>query len=471
MTTAAHQYEDKLLEFAYGELSPHEADAVDAHVKGCATCAESLVALRAVRATMAQLPMEAAPEAGLDSLLAYAEQAARRTTEAKSAGSIWKRFLTPLVTVLALSTIGVVAWRANQEFDTSPASAAADTKLEARAQRQEKQKDQEAEQPAPTVPSPVVAAAPAQQEPREALAQKAAAPDHAEPAKKTLMGKGDGATPKAMPKPLARDDYSNAVQRGAGASDSLFDEVQGGAKAKDAAPPPPKTAEAGSLDKSLSFGLGSSGAGGSFAGDSRGSGPGVATESKKRAKEEQAAPMAEAAPMPSNAPVATPSAPPASKKPAARGSYTLSPLSTSGRSATSTADEDTAAVALEKSDSKMVDDEAKFTERQRAATRTQSLESARVASSRGDRSAEIDLLLKVLENGATGYEKAETLKRLCDAFEALGAFERADPYCDQLLNEFPNTVAAKVVTQRRNSTQRATPKVVPAKKASPADSY
>ena len=46
MKSAAHQYEGKLLEFAYGELPQHEADAVDAHVRGCARCSQALSEIR-----------------------------------------------------------------------------------------------------------------------------------------------------------------------------------------------------------------------------------------------------------------------------------------------------------------------------------------------------------------------------------------------------------------------------------------
>src|SRR3990167_2268151 len=100
MKSAAHQYEDKLLEFAYGELPQHEADAVDAHVRGCTRCSQSLSEIRGVRATMAQLPMHSAPDAGLESLLAYAEQAAKRSST-RTAPSVWKRFLMPLASMAA----------------------------------------------------------------------------------------------------------------------------------------------------------------------------------------------------------------------------------------------------------------------------------------------------------------------------------------------------------------------------------
>jgi hypothetical protein len=112
-------------------------------------------------------------------------------------------------------------------------------------------------------------------------------------------------------------------------------------------------------------------------------------------------------------------------------------------------------------DQQRVNSDGKFAERQRAEGRTQALESARVASSRGDRRSEIRLLAQVLEGGATGYERVESLKRLCDAYEDLGEPEHADPFCDQLLSEFPNTAAAKMVEDRRKRVQRAPPAPAP----------
>ena len=99
MKTAVHQYEDKLLEFAYGELPAHEASAVDAHVRGCARCSQALDEIRSVRSAMAQLPTEPAPDAGLESLLAFAEVAAKRNAEAGKPVPFWKKYLTPLVLV------------------------------------------------------------------------------------------------------------------------------------------------------------------------------------------------------------------------------------------------------------------------------------------------------------------------------------------------------------------------------------
>src|SRR6185369_6013901 len=96
MATAIHQYEDKLLDFAYGELPPPEASAVESHVKSCPRCTQALEQIRGVRTTMSALPQEPAPSAGLESLLAYAEQAAKRSAAVpRAVAPWWKRMVAP----------------------------------------------------------------------------------------------------------------------------------------------------------------------------------------------------------------------------------------------------------------------------------------------------------------------------------------------------------------------------------------
>lgn len=494
MKSAAHQYEDKLLEFAYGELPQHEADAVDAHVRGCTRCAHSLSEIRGVRATMARLPMENAPDAGLESLLAYAEQAAKRSAEIKAPPSIWKRFLMPLASVMALATVGVIAFRANQEFDTSRASAAADTKVEERAEKEQAQLAQNEKKPEqPQAVAPIVAAASPQEVPatKEAELQGKAdgknqlddlgeaggkrgdvwAPEPKSSAPQSITRRANK-TKSVAPTGNAdeyRQDYSNAAARGA--------------LAKDSAPPPPPPAQQKQepVQDKLGYGLGTSGGstGGlnTFNGPGTGSSPPAAAkpppvmkepvkeESKKRAKAEEEDRSTAQAPAPVAAPTPTPAAPPSyaqaeAPKKVSKGSYGLKPLSSSTSSLGTESDD----AALEKTDSLGVDRDAKFSERRRSELRTQSLESARVASNRGDRLSEIRLLAQVLQNGASGYERVEALKRICDAYEALGEPDRADPFCDQLLSEFPNTAAAKAVEDRRKRVQRAP---APAKNAAP----
>ena len=114
MKPGVHQFEDKLLEFAYDELQPHEAEAVDAHVRGCTKCSESLSAITSVRTAMGALPVEAAPAAGLESLLAYAELHAKNNAKPKKVVPLWRRLLVPLSTVMALTTVGVVAFEVSE---------------------------------------------------------------------------------------------------------------------------------------------------------------------------------------------------------------------------------------------------------------------------------------------------------------------------------------------------------------------
>jgi len=75
---SAHAESDRLLDYAYGELAPGDAAQFEGHLQGCTECAEELAAIRGVRRTMARLEPEPVPAQGLESLRAYAEQAARR---------------------------------------------------------------------------------------------------------------------------------------------------------------------------------------------------------------------------------------------------------------------------------------------------------------------------------------------------------------------------------------------------------
>ena len=74
----AHPEDDRLLELAYGEIPASEARALRQHVDGCARCREVLQGIAEVRSAFRSVPTEPAPERGLESLLAYGEQAAAR---------------------------------------------------------------------------------------------------------------------------------------------------------------------------------------------------------------------------------------------------------------------------------------------------------------------------------------------------------------------------------------------------------
>lgn len=419
-----HQYEDKLLEFAYGELPKPEADAVEAHVLVCQRCSQALSEIQSVRNTMAMVPQHSAPEAGLESLLAYAEQAAQRATKTQRAPSTWKRFLAPLLSMMALVTVGVFTVKSKQQFDTSPESVAAEGKLDELTQKQELQKEAA---PAPAAPAHVVAAKkPPEERPSPVLEKREAsalgslnglggsgtgtggaplsATRRTQPKTSVKSAKDDGARPA---EPALRDDFGNA---GAGWS---RDE-----KKKVTAPSEPPAA----YDQ----------------------------------------PQGEEAPVPSLAEAAPKAAKSEVDKAPSKESFSLRPMNAAGMRA-----EGSEEASLEKTDALAADREASYAERQRNEQRSQSLQSARLASSRGDLQTEIRLVKWVLENGATGYEKVEALQRLCNAYQALGDVQRADPYCDRLLTEFPNSVAARQLSESRAGQQRATPQPSSAPKAEP----
>jgi putative zinc finger protein len=112
--------QDKLLGFAYGELSPPEAKSLEAHLKNCPQCTRALEDIRKVRRTMAQLPIVPAPVAGLDSLHAYAQQAARRAQAGSGVHSrLWKWVLLPSTGVLAVVLLVVVTTRVAEETNLS----------------------------------------------------------------------------------------------------------------------------------------------------------------------------------------------------------------------------------------------------------------------------------------------------------------------------------------------------------------
>jgi len=114
MSPAAHD-QDRLLEYAYGELAPSEAKSFEAHLTSCADCTRALEDIRSVRRTMGQLPTVPAPNTGLDSLLAYAQQAARRAQAGpESRSSFWKWML-PSTGVLALVLLIVVTRQVAEE--------------------------------------------------------------------------------------------------------------------------------------------------------------------------------------------------------------------------------------------------------------------------------------------------------------------------------------------------------------------
>ena len=463
MKPAAHQYEDKLLELAYGELPESEATAVEAHVQGCARCRQSLAEIRSVRLSMGQLPQVDPPEAGLDSLLAYAEQAARRNAAGPAgAPSFWKRLMAPLAGVAALSLVAVVGWQTQKDgvADLAPQTVA--VKATATPSTE-----------APVVPAPQggegLAAAPAvaadspereraraadsksldeqadrydvaRQQPSEVVAQQAygatglgeqrqqelgsaleaagklsntrrAAPS--KPARKNdalakeeafggldKVARAERQKEAAPAAPeLPRDDFSNAAQRGA--KDQVAAAPPPASAEPAAAPAPSAPQKKGSLAMGPGFGLSTGTKGG--AGRATGADLGEA---------EAIGSIARAEPKPE--------AKSKSPSPGAAGDDFDRSMDGAGGA--------------------------------RAASReiAQSLSDARSARDSGNRQQEIALAQRALASGATGQQRAEALQRLCEAYDALGLEAQADPYCAALVREFPSSTGARAVAQRRN---------------------
>src|SRR4051812_35719838 len=155
----AHRYEDRLLEFAYGELPVAEARSIEAHVKGCPRCTGALQEIQGVRHQMSQLAPEPAPEAGLDSLFAYAEQAARRAQAGPVPARGVRRWIFGIVGAASLAAVLVVVGVVANRPDLAPASPASIQKDEARQQVQ----GQLAQEAAAPPPAAAAAPTPAQQ--------------------------------------------------------------------------------------------------------------------------------------------------------------------------------------------------------------------------------------------------------------------------------------------------------------------
>jgi hypothetical protein len=116
-----HAHEDRLLDFAYGELSPQETRAVQSHLEGCPRCSEALAGIRGVRSAFSQLGMEPAPEAGLDSLLAYAQQSARGMAQAPSPKQrLWRRLSVPVMGLASVCLFGLITLRVSKEVNLQP---------------------------------------------------------------------------------------------------------------------------------------------------------------------------------------------------------------------------------------------------------------------------------------------------------------------------------------------------------------
>jgi hypothetical protein len=218
-----HAHEDRLLDFVYGELPPQEARAVESHLEGCSRCSQLLDGIRGVRTTMAQLPMEPAPDAGLESLLAYAQQAARNTAAGPAPKPTWwRRWLVPVMGVAAVCTFGIVSIQVNKSVELG-AERAVKAESEAVASMAP------APRPEPAKATPEAYEAPPPPPPSNAMA--GLTPPQSAPAAKL----DDSFLQKEAPRQKAfaptskgaRADWSNAGGLGSGTRDELSEDNLG----------------------------------------------------------------------------------------------------------------------------------------------------------------------------------------------------------------------------------------------------
>ncbi|MCA2979037.1 MAG: hypothetical protein INH37_12175 [Myxococcaceae bacterium] len=471
--------------------------------------------LRGTRSVFSALPLEAAPDAGLESLLAYAEQHAGRN-RAPAKGR-WRRWLFVLSSAGALVVVGVVA---NRAMDAGPRSAAEvlsrseRERAEAaqgvqRAEGDFRRKDGSALKAAPSTdkalsfPSEVVAQAPEQ--------ERAAAPSPDD------IAAANGVDAQAVrerpppaapaPPPAPKDELPAKKARGAVASKTEA----------------PEDAEAAKEKNATVAGLSADTFADQFAENfSDGKARGAKVEAAKRRAGDEAVPLAEktgalgavaaegrappAASVDRNdralvearnegtsarqsasggtayppsgyglgtvdatarrgppaqgqvlEPVAEPPPPSAMPTPPGKGwsgaVRSREGLPSSPRSTLDAAGEPASAPARSPGNERAVRSVASVAE---------ALAQARALGAQGDRQGEVRAALVALKAGATGYERVEALKRACDGFEALGQPASAASFCSLLLDEFPGTAAAQEVARRRRNegTQRA--KVRPA---------
>ncbi len=486
MATASHQYEDKLLDFAYGELPAPEASAVESHLKSCRRCSQALAQIRGVRTTMAALSQEPAPIAGLESLLAYAEQAAARNATAPKEGiPWWRRLVAPLAGACALALVAVVAVKTQQDGGLEEFSAEK-AALEAKPRRESRQ--------APVAAAPALPAAEPAPEPKAegeaAFAQGDNRPTPQKVAEKMKAGKTSGALRRAngwdtapndaLAKNGNEDGYSQQMGATAGPKDArqqaqradLGNAVAAAKKSEQEAP----VADFGN-------------ARGSYVQEKKAKAQAnkvqeVLAESADKADRDL---DAKTPPMGlSTAPAAKPSAPPPTPKTApslgvglgsAGGSAsTGSPYGGGGRgglgtrspstykqeSARAADDEIAERGTSDLADRKRMEKDVQAEAREQDLAARGPLEAARAAGNAGNRQEEVKQALAVLQTNVQGSTRAEALNRLCLALEALDNEAQADKYCSALIREFPNSTAAKTIASRRNEKQRESPK--PARK-------
>ena len=463
----AHAQEDRLLDFAYGELPVPEARLVEAHLEGCARCTQALDEIRGVRATMSQLSVEPAPDAGLESLMAYAQQAARRAAAGpEPKPSRWRRWLLPVVGLASVSTLGILTFQARAPELTQPSLRSAEMRSPWPAKE------------AASAPAAPVAQAPAPAPAADAPALAAAAP--ATPSAKLMAAEPewdeDKAKKRSSPSKSARgadlgsqdrlraDDWANAGsgggldasrEREAASKSKYAPSSSARARVEDSAPaakPSQVLREGASLDDEESLVVAERRVPDSQApmnvpprdslrvGMSR-------SEKKNEAGPDFAHEM--------EAPAAVAKAEAAPPPPPKGGQFgEAAPSAQSEVGAVGSAQRASAPV-MRKEQAVPAPSGARLSKASVPALSQQ----ARLAAKAGDRSQEAGLIRAALAAGASGSERWDLLNRLCEAEFSLGMYSAGVETCNLVIHEAPGSSAANAARRRltRESERRLAP--------------
>jgi hypothetical protein len=199
-------FREKLLDLAYGELSPRDARRVEAHARECAACGAELARIRETRRAMSALPDAPAPDAGEAVLLAAARESARSRARPRRLLPAWT--WGAAAAAVALLAVGAISYRilAMRPHRAEDPDALLGREGYASAPAVAPEPEPE---PAPT-PAPAPAPAPTPREARESVEPGRAADSavRAEPpaAAKAPRARGEGSSRKASPPPAPVED-------------------------------------------------------------------------------------------------------------------------------------------------------------------------------------------------------------------------------------------------------------------------
>ncbi|MDC0708817.1 zf-HC2 domain-containing protein [Stigmatella sp. ncwal1] len=397
-----HAPEDRLLDFAYGELSAKEALAVESHLEGCPRCREALASIRGVRSAFSQLSLEPAPEAGLDSLLAYAQQSAR----SMAAGpvpkqTLWRRLTVPVMGVAAVCVFGMVTLRVTQNVQFQPEFSA---------------KAQEAAAPKPSMDRGAVPPASSAEtatiepgfEPNADLEFDTQSPSKQQMPQLSTARRDqpwEGAEKKkTMPAPAGKKGTSLASKSKEAKYEAPGDKVSGLVDGFMAPPPPPAPVAPA---------------------------PAAATPAPRKAQAEVAD---ELEPAPQQRDSDEEDANRLKDDSLVGGGPSSSLRLNESRARQSNSAPSSGAVAPA----------------ERPVSETELSQQVIVARQDNKRVLEVSLLREALAAGATGEERLSLLTRLCDAEFALGRRKAAIEACSQVVKEAPGSQAAQVARRRLN---------------------